>query len=312
MQQQVRHDCEVREFDLVQCEWIPYASYETYGIPRLIVAHNVESEIWRRRADHDGGLIGSWFFGLQARRMKAFERQVSSAGAHVVTVSQLDAETFRSYGAHNVTIVPNGVDLAYFRPMPQVPQTDSLVFIGSLDWYANEDAVKNFAMRALPVIRNRNPKVTLRVIGRRPSPQLAACLRGLQGVELIGEVSDVRPYLASARAVVVPLRIGGGTRIKILEALAMGKPVISTSIGAEGLDIKEQRDFLIANNTEEFAARIDELFARPEEQMRLGLNGRSVVEKLYGWDAAAEKLEHAWNITAARCNVPSAMVTSWA
>jgi len=315
MQHQVQESCKTQKFDLVHFEWIPYARYESCGIPRLIVAHNVESDIWKRRASHDASLIGRWFFALQAKRMKAFERETTSKGAHVVTVSELDAETFRSYGARNVMVVPNGVDLDYFRPMSWVPVVDSLIFVGSLDWYANEDAVKDFAAHVLPLIRKRNPGITLRVVGRRPSPGLAANLRHLQGVELIGEVPDVRPYLAAARAVVVPLRIGGGTRIKILEAMAMGKPVISTSIGAEGLHIKEGHDYLVANSPEEFAARIHGLFARPDEQARLGLNGRSVVERLCGWDVAAQKLEQAWNTAAARYDVPSpgaVMVTSGA
>lgn len=303
MQRHISEVCKRQQFDLVHCEWIPYARYETRGIPRLIVAHNVESEILRRRANHDGGLIGSWFFGLQAKRMKAFEREAATKGAHVVAVSELDAETFRSYGVRNVTIVPNGVDLDYFRPMPQVFQTDSLLFVGSLDWHANEDAVKDFAIRILPLIRSRNPNLTFQVVGRRPSNRLVTSLQELQGVQLIGEVPDVRPYMAQARAVVVPLRIGGGTRIKILEALAMGKPVISTSIGAEGLEIKNQRDYLLANTPEEFVTRIDALFANPEEQLRLGENGRALVEKLYGWDAAAEKLEGAWSAAAGRCEV---------
>jgi glycosyltransferase involved in cell wall biosynthesis len=214
--------------------------------------------------------------------------------AHLIAVSGVDAQTFRSYGVRDISVVPNGVDLDYFRPTPEVPRCDGLVFVGSLDWYANEDAVTNFAGRALPLIRSRNPRITLRVIGRRPSHRLVSTLQRMEGVEVGGEVPDVRPYLAQARAMVVPLRIGGGTRIKILEALAMAKPVISTSIGAEGLEIEDERHFLLANTPEEFAARIHALFADPEQQLRLGRNGRALVEELYGWDAAAKKLEIAW------------------
>jgi polysaccharide biosynthesis protein PslH len=169
-----------------------------------------------------------------------------------------------------------------------------VLFVGSLDWYANEDAVREFAIRILPLLRSRNPRITFQVVGRRPSDRLKTILSKLAGVEMVGEVCDVRPYLAQARAIVVPLRIGGGTRIKILEALAMAKPVISTSIGAEGLAVRNGRDYLLADSPEEFAARVDSLFADSNQQMSLGQNGRVLVERLYGWEASAEKLELAW------------------
>jgi len=291
------------KFDLAHIEWVPYARYATPRLPRVVTAHNVESDIWNRRAQHSGTYIGRQFFGLQAKRMENFERHTGSQCDCVVTVSELDAERFRSYRAKNVRVVPNGVDLDYFRPVPNPEQSNALVFVGSLDWFPNEDAVTDFAIHTLPLLRRRKNDLTLKVVGRRPSDKLAAALRNLPGAELVGEVPDVRPYLAEARAVVVPLRIGGGTRIKILEALAMGKPVISTSVGAEGLELQDGRELLIANSPEEFAARIETLFANPELQSRLGGNGRAAVEKVYGWNAAAVKLEDAWMAAAGRKQV---------
>lgn len=297
MQDEVTRLCGSNKFDLLHIEWMPYARYQSPGVPRFIVAHNVESDIWRRRAERDGGLIGSWFFGLQAKRMRAFE-EAAAKGSSISAVSELDADTFRSFGARNVTVVPNGVDLDYFQPRPEIPPNDSLLFIGSLDWYANEDAVSDFALRVFPLIRKRNPTITFQVVGRKPSDRLITALKNLDGVQMVGEVSDVRPYMARARAVVVPLRIGGGTRIKILEALAMAKTVISTSVGAEGLALTNGHDCLIANTPEEFTARVDSLFANSDLQKQLGGNGRALVEQLYGWDAAAEKLELAWTAAA--------------
>ena len=294
MQDKITQLCGREKFDLVHTEWMPYARYASPGVPRIIVAHNVESEIWRRRAEHDGSWIGRRFFGLQAERMRRFEQKAAAQDAHIAAVSDLDAETFRSYGVKNVTVIPNGVDSDHFRPRSEMSPNDSLLFVGSLDWYANEDAARDFALHVFPLIRRRNPKITFQVVGRRPSERLTAALKSLNGVEMVGEVSDVRPYMAQARAVVVPLRIGGGTRIKILEALAMAKPVISTSVGAEGLAVTDGRDCLIANSPEEFAARVDSLFGNPELQGRLGQNGRALVEQLYSWDAAAETLELVW------------------
>jgi polysaccharide biosynthesis protein PslH len=298
LQAEVRNACAFGKFDLAHIEWIPYARYATPGLPRLITAHNVESDIWKRRSLHNGGVAGGWFFGLQASRMEAFERCAAVHANSVVTVSELDAERFRSYGAKNVKVVPNGVDLDYFRPVPQVPENQSLVFIGSLDWFPNEDAVKEFATRILPILRNANERITFRVVGRKPAPSLAATLQRVPGVELVGEVADVRTYIAEAQVVVVPIRIGGGTRIKILEALAMEKPVVSTSVGAEGLELEDGRDLLLADTPEKFATQVQFLLANTELQARLGRNGRGTVERLYGWDSAAEKMEQAWLATA--------------
>jgi glycosyltransferase involved in cell wall biosynthesis len=298
LQNEVLEACHARTIDIVHIEWMPYARYGTPGVARVLTAHNVESDIWQRRAQHSGTYIGRQFFSIQAKRMESFERRASLHSDCVIAVSELDAQRFGCYGAHNIRIVPNGVDLEYFHSMPDVPRNDSLLFVGSLDWFPNEDAVTDFALRVFPLIRSKNERITFRVVGRRPSEKLARLLEGLPGVELIGEVQDVRPYIAQSRAVVVPLRIGGGTRIKILEALAMEKPVISTAIGAEGLQVKDGCDLLIANAPEEFAARVEALLASPEQQSRLGRNGRVAVEKLYAWDAAAATLEDAWRAVA--------------
>jgi len=304
LQREVMNASERQKFDLAHIEWVPYASYLTPGLPRVLDAHNVESDIWTRRAQHSG-VAGRKFFGLQAQRMEKFERHQSSRAECVVAVSELDAQRFRMYGA-NVTVVPNGVDLDYFRPVPNASQSVSLLFLGSLDWFPNEDAVIEFALQTLPLLRSKNNGITLRVVGRRPSEKLRAALRALPGLELIGEVPDVRDHIAQACAVVVPLRIGGGTRIKILEAMAMGKPVISTSIGAEGLQVEDGRDLLIANTPHEFSAKIEMLLGNPEQALWLERNARVTVERLYGWDAAAQKLEQVWITAADRKQTSSA------
>lgn len=300
LQRQVLSACERQTFDLAHIEWVPYARYSTPGLPRAITAHNVESDIWMRRAQHAGSWLGRKFFGMQASRMEAFERRETKSCDGVIAVSGLDAQRFLSYGAQNVAVVPNGVDLEYFQPAPDRPKNEVLLFVGSLDWFPNEDAVTEFAQHTLPLLRSKNRNISLRVVGRRPGEKLSLLLRGIAGVELVGEVADVRSYVAEARAVVVPLRIGGGTRIKILEAMAMGKPVISTSVGAEGLEVKDGRDLLLADSPQEFVAKIDALLAGAELEASLARNGRSIVEKLYGWDAAALKLEAAWLAAAGR------------
>ncbi len=305
LQHRILEACELKQFDLVHFEWTPYARCKSSNLPRLIVAHNVESDIWRRRAQNSSRFIGRHFFGIQASRMEAFERKTAENADCIVAVSELDAERFRSYGAP-VTIVPNGVDLDYYQPTTETSENQSLLFVGSLDWHPNIDGVTEFVRHVLPLVRSRKPQATLRIIGRRPSSQLAMELQRVEGVNFVGEVADVRPHLAQASAVIVPLRIGGGTRIKILEAMAMAKPVISTSIGVEGLAIQDQCDFLLANTPLEFAARIDSLFADVQLRTRLGRNGRLLVERLYGWDSCADKLEESWLSVAGMCATAAA------
>lgn len=282
------------QFDLVQCEWTPYARFldERHALPVLLASHNVESQIWIRRARRSRTLLEKLFFVLQGIKMRSFERRALHRAAQVTAVSPQDAELMRAWGARAVTLVPNGVDVEFFQPASE-PTASELLFLASLDWQPNLDALDYFLREILPLVRARHP-ATLRIVGRRPSPLLRERLAGLPGVELVGEVDDVRPHLARAAVVVVPLRIGGGSRIKILEALAAGRAVVSTSMGAEGLDVIAGTHLHIANQPREFAERTLGLLASSEERRRLGGNGRRLVVEQYNWNGIADALESAW------------------
>ncbi len=287
-------------FDLVHCELTPYARFlqAADGFPNLIMAHNIESQIWFRRAQHSGTVPERVFFTLQAQKMRWFERAALRRVDGVAVVTPLDAQQVRQWGAKAVSIVENGVDLEEFRPAEEPPAASEILFLGPLDWYPNLDAVGYLVDRIMPLIVARLPEVKLRVVGRHPPLKLQRKLAGRAWVELVGEVADVRPYLARTAVVVVPLRIGGGSRIKILEALAMGKAVVSTTIGAEGLAVSEGVHLRLADPPEEFAQRTVELLESPEQRARLGKWGRKLVEERYGWDQIAEALESAWLRTA--------------
>jgi glycosyltransferase involved in cell wall biosynthesis len=287
------------DWDLVQCEWTPYARFlSKVNDPTLITTHNVESQIWRRRAENSGGLIERVFFRLQEWKMARFERRCLRKARAVTAVTEADARTMKSWGVDRVTVVPNCVDHKFYGWAEWRENRNEILSIASLDWFANADAVDYFAQKILPLIQAEKPDTVFRVVGRRPPDWLKAKLSELPGVEFVGEVEDVRPHLERASVVVVPLRIGGGSRLKILEALAAGKAVVSTSIGAEGLDLESGQQLLTADTPDDFARQVSKLLRSPQERRELGSRGRDLVVQRFGWDGIAKGLEDVWLKTA--------------
>lgn len=288
-------------FEVVHCEWTPYARYigGSASPPVVIATHNIESQIWERRAQHASNALSGLFFSLQAAKMKRFEQQALAAAAMVTTVSALDARQARDWGARRAMVVDNGVDLVHFSPRGD-GDADRAVFVGSLDWFPNVDAVHYFADEILPVLNRLAPTIHTKIIGRRAPASLSAALVGKVGLDFVGEVPDTRPQLADAGIVIVPLRIGGGSRLKILEALSMGKAVVSTTIGAEGLDVTDRKNILLADSADAFARAMMEVASSPSLRRELGSQGRLLVEKQYGWDTLSLKAERAWRDVAAQ------------
>jgi glycosyltransferase involved in cell wall biosynthesis len=198
-----------------------------------------------------------------------------------------------------VWTVPNGVDVDHFAPAGTVPDPHLLVFSGAMDWLPNVDSVRWFAREVLPLIRRRLPRARLLVVGRDPSQALIAELSG-PSVEFTGTVEDVRPSLARAGLFVVPLRVGSGTRLKILEAWAMAKPVLSTSLGAEGLPARDGENILLADTPEALARRAIMVLQNPLEAERLGGAGRQAVEETFSWKRVGDQLLQAYEATLAR------------
>lgn len=254
----------------------------------LLFQHNVETIIWRRHAEKASTPIHRAYFQLQARRMFAFERRVCHEVGHIVVVSPRDAAWTRElFGISKVSEVPTGVDLEYFTPPAETPKEHDFVFVGSMDWLANVDAVLYFVREILPLIRRRRPQATLAVVGRRPAPEIEKLAREDSGITVTGTVPDVRPYLWSSRLSIVPLRIGGGTRLKIYEAMAAKSPLVSTSIGAEGLEYTDGENVRIADTTEQFAEQCLDLIDNPQDAARLADTAWQMVESRFTWDKVA-------------------------
>jgi glycosyltransferase involved in cell wall biosynthesis len=217
---------------------------------------------------------------------------VSLAAGHIVAVSEEDAAAMRSlFGVTRVTPISTGVNLEYFAPPPDPAPFADIVFIGSMDWLANIDAVTWFVREVLPLIRRERPAIRLAVVGRTPSQEILKLAAGDPGILVTGTVPDVRPYLWGAKISIVPLRIGGGTRLKIYESMAAQTAVVSTSVGAEGLDVRHPEHISIADTARDLARQCLELLADPEERGRMAAAGRKLVSEKYSWELVARQFE---------------------
>jgi glycosyltransferase involved in cell wall biosynthesis len=215
---------------------------------------------------------------------------VSGADA-VVAVSRADATALRRVGTpRRLTVVPNGVDTAALPLREGDGDGRSVLFTGTMDYRPNVDAVTWFVETVWPRVRSRRPDARFEIVGRAPRPAVRA-LGAVEGVEVVGEVPAVEPYFRRAMAYVAPLRIGGGSRLKLLEAFAYGTPVVTTSLGAEGIDMTADRDALVVDAPDAFADALVGLLTDPARARALALAGRRLVEERYDWQALAPRLE---------------------
>lgn len=283
--------------DVWHCEWTPYAEM-LHGIAaerRVVMAHNVESVIWQRYYETERNPLRRWYIGRQWRKFERFERRVLGDVERTVAVSDTDAQRFRTdFGVSRVDVVENGVDTVYFQPQARRREASRLLFLGSLDWRPNLDGVNLLLERVFPAVRAAEPSATLCLVGRNPPETLRQQAARMPGVELHGSVPDVRPYLADCGLLVVPLRIGGGSRLKILEALASGTPVVSTRVGAEGLCLEAGQDFTVVEDIDDLAAALVRAIRHPEVIQAEVERGREKVLEHYDWDRLAKRLEMVW------------------
>jgi glycosyltransferase involved in cell wall biosynthesis len=279
-------------FDRAVIDFLVPASYFPDVSRGVLFQHNVETLIWRRRAQHARDPLRKLYFQRQAELMYRFERDICRRVGHTVTVSANDAEQIRNmFGVMNVSRIPTGVNVEYFSPPPAVSPIADLVFIGSMDWQPNVDGIIWFVKQVLPRIRRRKPGCTLAIVGRTPPPHIARLAARDPGICVTGTVPDVRGYLWGSTVSVVPLRIGGGTRLKIYESMAAKVPVVSTSVGAEGLDIDPPNDIYITDSPEDFAARCLDLLEDAGARKRLAEEGWQRVTSRFSWDKVARRFE---------------------
>jgi len=297
-------------FDAIVCDFLPPAVNlpDRLPCPAILFTHNVEAEIWRRHAETAVNPVSRFLLGQQWRRMLRFEREALARFDLVLAVSDADRETFeRLYPAalqRPAHVVQTGVDTGFFAPASSeaAARRAHLVFTGSMDWLPNEDGMTFFCREILPKIRVAEPEATLSIIGRAPTPAVRR-LAEIPGVEVTGRVDDVRPHIARGSVYIVPLRIGGGTRLKIFEAMSMAKAVVSTTIGAEGLPVTAGRDLEIADEPARFAQAVVRLMRDAVARRAIEAAARQLVVDKYDWSAVALDFEAALVATTDRRTV---------
>lgn len=284
-----------QDFDLVHLDMLPLGGYmDIIDRPVLLNAHNVESALLKRKAESFKKGPAKWYFTGQAERLKRFEKMVVSKVNHVVACSDEDRTILKSIvPSASVSVVPNGVDTNYYQPSDsQRVDNKRIVFIGGMNWFPNKDAVVWFDDEIQDELLRLDSDVRLDVIGRNDGD---IKLRHHNSIMMHGFVDDVRTYLERAAVVIVPIRVGGGTRLKVLEAMSMGKAMVSTSIGVEGIRVEHDKNVLIADTPQDFAQAVNRLQNDTVLRERLGKAARELVLNQYRWDVIGQRLLDAYD-----------------
>ena len=278
------------KFDLAVCDFLSASRNfpDDLSTPTILFQHNVESALWRRMATAEANPAKRLAYRLEARKMSRYERRALRKFHHVIAVSEHDRQQMLAMDpACAITVVPTGVDTQKYEVAPSASANPPrIVFTGSMDWEPNIDAVAYFCRQIFPGILAELPSAKFQIVGRNPRSRVQKLAS--PSVEVTGTVPCVADYLREATVVVVPLRIGGGTRLKIFEAMAMGKAVVSTSIGAEGLDVTPGRDLLLADDPAGFTAGILRLFREPALRRQYEQAAASLALR-YDWAQIAQR-----------------------
>ena len=265
------------------------------GFRKVLNHHNCESAMTERRAEEEPNPLKKIYLHSQARKVARLERSICPLFDVNLAVSELDAQvlTAKTWGAY-FHIVENGTDTDYFAPSAAPVEPDSLIFAASLNWYPNISAIRFFVREVWPKLKLRRPGVRLYVVGMKPADSLVGWLTQHPNVTVVASPPDIRPWVARASVVICPMRDGGGTKVKLLDAMAMGKAIVSTSVGCEGLEVKHGENILIADTAEDFASSVSHALESASLGQRLGAAGRILVRQRYAWKVIGARLEQAY------------------
>lgn len=278
-------------FDVVVCDFLSLSA-NLVALQRqqeakyVVFQHNVESRIWQRHAETSTNPLKRALYLGQWRRFLRYETATCNWFDGVIAVSQSDAYDFENeLGVDNLLgFVETGVDTSFFTPRPSLVESKNIVFLGSMDWSPNIEGICEFVDQCYPLIRQRYPVVTLTIVGRNPASRVLKLAEDNPSITVTGTVDDVRPFLQEAALTVVPLRVGGGTRIKIYEAMAAGVPVVSTHVGAEGLPLDHGDSIMLANDWPAFAESVLKVLKDTSLAASLSKRGGEVVRENYSWE----------------------------
>ena len=291
--------------DVIHVDTVSLANYvgQHPEAPAVLNHHNIESHMLARRAEREQNVLRMAYFWQEARRLARYERRVADRFSAHLVCSELDRQRLLEIvdGA-NVAIVPNGVDLEYFRPadLDRVEQ-HSLVFVGGLSWYPNLEAMRFFLREVWPKIKNRYPATDLRIIGRDAPPDLKALAANDGRVHFLGFVDDIRPIVHKSAVYVCPIRDGGGTKLKMLDAMAMGKAIVAHPIACEGLQVVDRCQVLLAESGQSIADRVFELFESDALRSTLSRNARLHVERYFSFEMIGNDLADTIALLGTQC-----------
>lgn len=282
-----KHDLVIADYLM---SWIHFADLKSAPtVPTIVFQHNVESLIWQRHVKNTANPLRRWICQREWQLTRDFEDHAAQHATGQIAVSEDEERTFRDErGMKNVLgWVPTGVDCDYFTPSTATAPV--LAFLGSMDWHANVDAVEHFVRHSYPLIKARCPEVRVILIGRNPTPAVRALAAEDPSIEVTGTVDDVRPYLERASIMILPLRVGGGTRIKVFEGMAAGLALVSTRIGTEGLPVVHGEHALLADEDADFAHAVISLIEDPARRQRIAGTALTWVRQNFSWATATDK-----------------------
>ena len=292
MRREIERLLKEQRFDVLVCDFLqPSVNVpKDLDVATVLFQHNVEAMIWKRHYEVQKNPLKRAFLYDQWRKTWRYERSACQQFDLVIAVSAADEQQMRNeYDLRSAAAVATGVDIDYFIPSGKItPEKHNIVFTGSMDWLPNEDAMQYFIREVLPLVRKEIPDVTLTVVGRNPYASLVELGKTDQSIVVTGRVDDVRPYIEKAAVYIVPIRIGGGTRLKIYEAMSMAKPVVSTTVGAEGLPVTNNQELVLADSAAEFATALVRLFRDQDWAAELGGRAAKLVREKFGWRGVAE------------------------
>ena len=283
---------------VVLCDFLEMAENVDWSLPcpKVLFQHNVESMIWDRYYSTETNPLKKAYFNYERKRMARYEAEACNRFDLVFTVSEEDRHTLRNrFGVTcPIEVLETGVDTDFFQPLPNhAPTPGRLTFLGSMDWMPNIDGVRWFVDEVLPLVRKQFPSASLDIVGRRPGSEIRRMAEKAPAINVIADVPDVRPHIANSDVFIVPLRIGGGSRIKIYEAMAMDRPVVSTTIGAEGLPVVADQHIAIGDTPAEFAGQVVQLLQDSERRQSISRSGYEFVTQNHQWkNVAAKLLDH--------------------
>ncbi|WDD99482.1 glycosyltransferase [Thalassomonas actiniarum] len=284
------------QFDLVHFDMLPLAQYANLlgNVPYVLNNHNVESLLLKRRAENADSLPEKVFFGNQGKSLHQFEADVCARAKETFVCSQIDADILQALSpAAKISVVENGVDTQFFSPGKQEQVENSLVFVGGMGWFPNKDGMIFFMDEVMPKILAKVPDAKLTLVGKSTGVQIPPDVK--DNITVTGFVDDFRPIVASAAVYILPIRVGSGTRLKLLEAMAMGKAIVSTSVGAEGVNLSADENIIYADDASAFARGIIALLTDSEKNSRFGHSARDLATGKYDWDIIANKLLSSYN-----------------